>query len=490
MIARVLAVAVGAAALVAQTPLSQRPRFEAAQPELFAAGGAFVNAFADYDNDGDPDLLVAFNGTANRLYRNDNGRFADVAPAAGLAHARPTRSAAWGDYDGDGDPDLALGFAPGSGPVLTLYRNDAGRFVDRTAAAHFAVDTGAVRQIAWIDIDADGDLDLFVAFRDRANAMFRNDKGIFVDIASEIGLADTRKSVGAVWFDADDDGDLDLYVGNMDGDANGLFQNDGGLFKDVAEAAGLAWGHRTPRDAGNGTVRPCAADVDGDGRIDLLMANYGKNGLFLNRGGLRFEDVSEAWGIAIDSRYDTCATADVDHDGRLDLYVNGTVTGGTSYRDYLFRNTGAALEDVTPENLRVLQSDHGAAWADIDLDGDLDLALTGSRSDGMHLLLLNQLPAVEARRSLAVRVLDGRGRSTLAGAEVRVFAAGTTRVLATRLTDSGSGYNAQNDIGVHVGLPRAERVDLVVTYPAAGSRLTASRRNVTPSGQTIEVRLR
>ena len=101
--------------------------------------------------------------------------------------------------------------------------------------------------------------------------------------------------------------------------------------------AGLEWGGRAPRDVANGTVRPCAADVDGDGRLDLFMANYGPNGLFLNRGAGRFEDVSKAWGVAIDGRYDACAFADIDHDGRLDLYVNGTVTGGTSYRDYLFR---------------------------------------------------------------------------------------------------------------------------------------------------------
>ena len=87
----------------------------------------------------------------------------------------------------------------------------------------------------------------------------------------------------------------------MDGDANGLYRNDKGRFTDVAEAAGVAWGGRAPRDAANGTVRPCAADVNGDGRFDLFMANYGPNGLFLNRGGGRFEDVSAAWGVAIDA---------------------------------------------------------------------------------------------------------------------------------------------------------------------------------------------
>ncbi len=477
-----------AAAAAAQRP--DFPRFEAAQPALLAAGGSFVNALADYDGDGDPDLFVGFNGAANRLYRNDRGTLVDVAATAGLADRRPTRAAAWGDADADGDPDLLVGFAPGAGPVLRLYRNDGGTFVDITAASGLGVDAGAVRQPAWIDVDADGDLDLFVAFRDRPNALFRNDRGRFTEIAGAAGLADARKSVGAVWFDADGDNDLDLYVANMDGDANGLYRNDRGTFTDVAESAGLAWGHRAPRDAANGTVRPCAADVDGDGRLDLVMANYGRNGLFLNRGGLSYEDGSEAWGIGIDARYDTCALADVDHDGRLDLYVNGTVTGGTSYRDYLFRNAGTRFEDVTPDNLRALEADHGAAWADVDGDGDEDLALTGSRPDGMHLVLMNQLAPADAKRSLKIRALDARGRATLAGAEVRVYSSFTKRLLATRLVDSGSGYNAQNDIAVHVGLADRGRIDVVVAYPAAGTRRSARMRGITPAGQTIALKVR
>ena len=476
------------AAAAAQGP--HFPRFEAAQSALLAAGGSFVNAFADYDGDGDPDLFVGFNGAANRLYRNDRGTLVDVAATAGVADTRPARAAAWADADADGDPDLLVGFAPGAGSVLRLYRNDGGTFADITAASGLGVDAGAVRQPAWIDVDADGDLDLFVAFRDRPNALFRNDRGRFTDTAAAAGLADPRKSVGAVWFDADGDNDLDLYVANMDGDANGLYRNDRGTFTDVAESAGLAWGHRLPRDAANGTVRPCAADVDGDGRLDLVMANYGRNGLFLNRGGLSFEDGSDAWGIAIDARYDTCALADVDHDGRLDLYVNGTVTGGTSYRDYLFRNAGTRFEDVTPDNLRALEADHGAAWADVDGDGDEDLALTGSRPDGMHLVLMNQLAPADAKRSLKIRALDARGRATLAGAEVRVYSSSPRRLLATRLVDSGSGYNAQNDIAVHVGLADRGRVDIVVTYPAAGTRRSAGLRGITPAGQTIALNVR
>src|SRR5688500_18372553 len=160
--------------LLVASPTVLAPEFVPVQPEVLAAGGAFTNAWADHDLDGDPDLFVGFNGAANRLYRNDGGVLVDVAASSGIADARPTRAAAWGDFDADGDPDLLIGFAVGAGPVLRLYRNEGARFADVTAAAGLVVDSAAVRQPVWIDADADGDLDLFVAFRDRANAFYRN----------------------------------------------------------------------------------------------------------------------------------------------------------------------------------------------------------------------------------------------------------------------------------------------------------------------------
>jgi hypothetical protein len=465
------------------------PVFEPMQPDLLGAGSTFTNAFADYDGDGDPDLFVGFDGKPNRLYRNDKATFVDAAADAGIVDSRPTRAAAWGDFDSDGDPDLMLGFTPSpNASVLKLYRNTAGKFTDTTADVGLSVPTGAVRQPAWIDFDADGDLDLFVAYRDRANALYRNDAGKFSDVAVAIGVADARRTVGAAWFDFDEDGDLDVAVANMDGDGNGLFRNDAGKFTDVATTAGVVWGGRAPKAAGNGTVRVCAADVDTDGHFDLFAANYGPLGFFANRGKGAFEDRSGAWDIAIDSRYDACAFADFDHDGRLDLYVNGTVTGGASWQDSLFRNAGSAFVDVTPPSIRRLQADHGVQWADVDGDHDLDLALTGARADGTHLVMRNMLSATDAARGLHVKVVDREGRSTRAGAEVRVYAAGTQRLIGARLVDSGSGYDAQSDLPVHVGVPAGVgRVDVQVIVPRNGARVPVWQRRVAP-GRTITVR--
>lgn len=491
MIRRLLAVAL-LASIAAARPLQTRPAFQSLQPELFSSGGALANAFADADNDGDLDLFVGFNGTPNRLYENTRGVFRDIAAVAGVADTRATRAAAWGDMDADGDADLLVGFTPGAGPVLRLYRNDGGRFTDITAASGLLVETGAVRQPVFLDIDGDGDLDLFVAFRDRPNMLFRNSGGVFADAAAELGLADPRKSVGAVWFDYQQDGDFDLYVANQDGDANGFFRNDSGHFTDIAKAIGMEWGGRGPNIATQGTVRPCVADVNNDGIADIVSANYGPNGLFLGTADGSFRDVSAAAGVAIDGRYDSCALADIDHDGLLDLYVNGTVSATESFRDYLFTRTTKGnpsfFTDVTPDNLLALTASHGVQWADVDGDGALDLALAGSRPDATHSIMRNMLAPAVARRSVQVRVTDANGRATQAGAEVRVYAQGRRTLLATRWVDAGSGYNAQSDLPVHVGLTSMAPVDVEVTTIARGTRSTRRIPRVLPQAIVLSSR--
>jgi len=460
----------------------RNPKFILHQPDLFKDGGAVTNAFADYDNDGDLDLFVGFRKKPNRLYRNDQGKFKEVAAQAGLAFSGLTLSAAWGDYNNDGHIDLFLGCGYG-GPKShsRLYRNDGNgkHFTDVAKNTGLALN-GSFRQASWIDYDNDGDLDLFVGLRNKPNVLFKNTKGKFTDVAKQLGINDPRRTVGAVWFDYDKDGDLDCYVTNMDGDANGLFRNDGSKFVDVAKEAGVVTGGRALGSKNYGSVRPCLGDYDNDGNIDIFLANYGPNGLYKNIAGRKFVNVAPELGLAIDSCYDTGSWGDYDNNGRLDLYVNGTITRGRSFEDYLFYNDEKGFVNITPKIIKKNNGDHGAQWADYDKDGDLDLALTGAAADGMHHILRNELSRKYAEQSLQVLVLDGKGHYTRAGTEVRLFKAGSKNLLGTNILDTGSGYNSQNAMAVHFGLRGVHSVDAVVTVMTKSGRKNVKLQNIDP----------
>jgi hypothetical protein len=466
-----------ASLLVALVAAPPAPRFEPLQPALFNVSGGQPNCWGDYDSDGDLDLFVGFKADLpNRLYRNDNGRFVDVAAEAGVADLTDTRAAAWGDFDGDGDLDLYVGFTKRSNTPNRLYRNDGARFTDVGHEAGVDISGVETRQVSWVDEDNDGDLDLFVALRDGPNRLFRNDGGRFTDVAKALGVDDPRKTVGAVWFDYNQDGRLDVFVANQDGDRNGLWRNDGTRFVDVAGELGLD-GNTPARLGSNG---PSVADFNNDGLLDLFVAGYGRNFLYRNDGGGRFTDVAEAMGVSGGERATPSAWGDYDNDGRPDLYVSSYIDKPVNEKDYLYHNEGGRFVDVTPDLLRAHGATHGVQWADVDRDGALDLALANNNPAGANSVLRNLLPADQARRSLQVLVVDTRGHATRAGSEVRVYVAGTRTIVGARLVDSGSGYVSQSVVPVHVGLGKVARVDVEVTsFTTAGRRVTRAA-NVDP----------
>ena len=465
-------------------PASQSPpiQFEPVQPDVFAAPGAQPNAWADFDNDGDLDLFVGFRGAADRLYRNDGGTFTDVASSVGLGDTTETRAAAWGDFDADGDADLYVGFANAPQQPNKIYRNDKGRFTDIAAALGIDV-RGVSRQPVWIDYDGDGDLDLFAAFRDVPNRLFRNDGARFTDVSKESRIDDPRKTVGAVWWDADADGDLDLFVANQEGDANGFFRNEQGVFTDVARDVGVDAAGR-PKDEGG--VGPAIADFDHDGDIDLFVANYGSNALYRNDRG-RFTDVAPAAGVSGRAHITTASWGDVDADGWPDLYLDAITGDAAPYRDALFINGGAASDrggwrftDVFPQLDVKRDATHGVQWADFDGNGTLDLALANNDPKaGAHPLLRNASP--QKGRLFAVRVVDSRGRMTRPGAEVRVYVAGTRTLFSSGIVDSGGGYCSQNVMPVFVAAPARGAVDVEVTTVARGRHMTRVA-TIDPSG--------
>jgi hypothetical protein len=475
---RVLAVT-AIAAFVTQSP-AWRPSFELVQPELFSAAGGQANAWADVDNDGDLDYFVAFRGRPNRLYRNEDGAFRDVAADVGLQDAQETRAAAWGDFDADGDSDLFIGFADPKIPAK-VYRNDAKgtRFVDVAPAIGINL-TGVSRQPAWIDYDGDGDLDLVAAFRDVPNRLLRNDRGRFVDVTAASGIGDPRKTVSASWWDFDRDGDLDLFTANQEGEANGLYRQQNGRFEDVAAAMGVAG---VPRPKEDGGVGPSLADFDQDGDYDLFVANYGPSALYRNDGGLKFVDVARERGIDLNGHGVTSGWGDLDNDGLPDLYVGNFIAGQPRYRDALFVNGANAFIESLPDLLLKHDATHGVQLVDFDRDGRLDLALTNNDPDGGgHPLLRNT--AKMRGRSIAVEVTDPNARRTRAGSEVRAYRAGTRQLLSSAIVDSGSGYCSQNDMPVHLGIASewTGRIDVEVITLLANTRNASIVRNVDPAG--------
>jgi len=456
------------------------PRFELVQPDLFAATGGQPTCWADFDNDGDLDLFVGFRqGVPNRLYRNDNGTFTNVAEELGVADVNDTRAASWGDFDGDGDADLFVGFTRKSVIPSRLYRNEGpGKpFVD--AAKAVGLDApGETRQSSFIDYDNDGDLDFFVGLRDAPNMLFRNDGTGFTSVGKEMGIDDPRRTVGAVWFDFDVDGDLDVFIGNQNGDLNGLFRNDGTRFADVAKELGIDAAGRPPTSGSNG---PSVADYDNDGDLDLFVAGYGGNFLYRNDGPGKFTDVAAAMNVGGGALATPSRWGDFDNDGRIDVYVSSYIDKPVNERDFLYRNEGARFVDVIPENIARRGATHGIQWVDFDKDGDLDFSIANNNPNGTHSLYRNLLPPAQARRSIQVLVQDGKGRATRAGSEVRAFVAGTRKLLAMGIVDTGGGYASQSVSPVHLGLGTDQAVDVEVTTLGKGGRKVTQISKVNPN---------
>jgi hypothetical protein len=275
---------------------------------------------------------------------------------------------AWADYDGDGDLDLFVGFKQDA--PNRLYQNDKGRFTE-VAVAMGVADATDTRAAAWGDFDSDGDPDLFVGFTRRSNApakLFRNlgSGKPFAETASAVGIEVVGEIRQSSFVDFDGDGDLDLFVAVRDA-PNMLFRNDGARFTSVGRELGI--------DDPRRTVGAVWFDMDVDGDLDVFTANQNGdlNGLYRNDGA-RFVDVAQELGVDAAGRAATSGSngpsvADFDNDGDLDLFV-------ASYGPNLFyRNDGAGkfTEIAAQIGLGGGALATPSRWGDFDNDGRIDL---------------------------------------------------------------------------------------------------------------------
>ncbi len=413
---------------------------------IVGTGQSHGGAWGDYDCDGRIDLYVTSFGATDILFHNNgDGTFTDVTAAAGLGSLGHGRTAVWGDYDNDGYLDL---YVSRDGVPSTLWHNNGdGTFTDVTALAGLG-ESGM--SAVWGDYDRDGLLDLLVAhWCGRPFLYHNNGDGTFTERAAQAGLVRSGCGVGAVSGDYDDDGDLDIYLSFLWAD-NALYRNNGdGTFTDATYQAGVPG-----NSAGQGVAW---GDYDNDGDLDLYVVtdNGYPNLLYRNNGNGTFTEVGATAGVADTGTGRGAAWADYDNDGWLDLAVLNVD------RPLLYHNEGNGT--FTPaagrEGLNPGWGGNGLAWADYDRDGDLDLFL--SSHSGANALYNNRWGGGNWLQVETIGIVSNRDGI---GARVWVDAADTVQM---REVSGGSGYHSQDSLPVEFGLGAyGGTVTLTVHWPS------------------------
>ena len=500
-------------------------------PETMGSGAAFL----DYDGDGDQDLLLV-NGRSwpgrpaagrarQALYQNDGqGSFRDVTQRAGLDLELYGMGAAAGDVDNDGDIDLYLTGLTGG--RLFLNQGD-GTFRDATASYGVA-DSGWSTSAAFLDYDRDGDLDLFVchyvawtpetdlfctldgkkksyctpeSYRGLTSRLYRNEAGTrFTDVSEAAGIArGGGKSLGVATLDYDEDGWMDLAVAN-DTQPNQLFRNRGdGTFEEKGVETGMAY---SESGVARGAMGIDAGDYLNRGPESLLIGNFSNQMLALyHNSGKVFIDKAPTSALGPTSLLYLAFGLfffDYDLDGYADILVaNGhvedeiqAVQERVSYeeRPLLYRNLGDGnFEEVGlsggPDMAKPVVG-RGAAYADVDGDGDLDFLI--SVNHGAPRLLINRLPP-QGRHAIRLTAVGVTTNRSGIGARFRLRAQDQEQ---RRWVKSGSSYCSQSELPVTFGLGAATAAEEVeVTWPGgkkeALGRLEAGRSYVVREGKGI-----
>lgn len=464
-------------------------------------------AFLDYDNDGLMDLYVA-NGSfseqfsesekprelpKNRLYRNvGNGQFTDVTDDAGVGDTGFSSGVSVADYDNDGYPDI---YICNYGPNRFYHNNGDGTFTD--VAEELGVrgeDENFTIAAVWLDYDLDGLLDLYVAnyldydpaynlfyspdgypgplnFDGQPDTFYRNlGNGQFEDLTEELGMyREDGRAMGVGTTDYNHDGYPDIYVAN-DMMTNYLFRNDAGNgFTDVGMPS-----HSAFNQTGEATSSMSVAfgDYDTNGFIDMFVADENYGALYTNIDGERFVDLSYQSGIAIPSgQYAGWGSSFIDYNNDMDLdifKVNGEIQHLHGQEDQLFEyRQNREFEDVSLSLGAYFHEEkvgRGAAFGDIDNDGDIDVFI--SNLGDRFTLLRNDKGNLN--NWILIDLIGTRSNRDAIGTKVKITAGEVSRVIEKT---SAGGYLSQNDPRIHFGLADHTVIDTIeVEWPSGISQ--------------------
>jgi len=474
-------------------------------PETMGPGCAFI----DYDNDGDPDIVLVngkdFPGHKTRrstlkLYRNNGDRtFADVTAQAGLAVEIYGMGAAVADYDNDGWDDL---YVTALGESRLFHNERNGTFKDVTKASG-TNNAGYGASAAWLDYDRDGKLDLFVtnyvkwsekddlfctldgrnksyctpeAYKGDTCRLYHNlGGGRFEDVTQKSGIYDpTSKALGVAIIDYDRDGWLDLAVAN-DTERNKLYRNDhNGTFTEQAVQAGIAF---SEDGVARGAMGIDVADFDHSGYPSLAIGNFSNQmiGLYHNEGHRFFIDIAPSSAIGRASLLSLSFGLfffDYDLDGLEDLFVaNGHIEPEIAriqpqvtfaQLPLLFRNLGRSRFQEVGQQLGFTKKlvARGAAYADIDNDGRLDILLM--TNGGPAYLFRNSVGT--PHNAIRIRTVGTRSNRNGIGATATINSPNGS---GWQMVRSGSSYCSQSELILTFGLGNATQADRVeITWPS------------------------
>jgi len=434
----------------------------------------------------------------NHLYRNNgNGTFTDVTEQAGVSPDLYGMAGIAADYDNDGNEDLLV---TGYGKVVLYHNNGNGTFTDVTAKAGLNV-TGWAISSTWLDYDRDGCVDLFIGryvkfdpkyrafyaadnypgpldYEGETNMLFHNNcNGTFTDVSDKSGISQyVGRTMGVTAADFDGDGWDDIYVAN-DRTENFLLHNKhDGTFEDIANDAGTAFGQNGESTSAMG---PIFADFENSGKLDLWVTDGRYNRMLRNTGKLTFDDMGAANGISqANAQYVSWGSGvyDYDNDGWDDILIfHGGLIHLIPQEHSLFRGLGnGKFQDISRQAGPVLSTRtvaRGACFADYDNDGKVDAFVVNL---GAKATLLHNI-SPHTGHWAAIKLTGTKSNRDGIGARVEVYAGGK-HYLQERV--AASSYLSQNDPRLHFGLGAATAIDKVVVHWPSGTVQTIENQPV------------